>query len=374
MQTPTRGELERRLLRFDTREAWLAQRRQGLGCSELAAIAGRDSYKTAFGVWAEKHADPDAADDAPNSDERAWGTDSEHAILSHYGRRHPELHVVAYQHAILPHPKEPWLFGTPDAIAYESDSSSARVVRIIDAKRDNSPLAEYGEPGTDHVPQRMVFQGAGLCEVVDVAPECTFAVTRFGRPPLEWPVHRDPELAELLLDFGRSWHKRFLEGDERPEVDGSEGCKRYLQRRQREQGRPVLLKPTARLVSLLLRRQTAALLAERNQGDVELAQQELVALLEGAEGAEGLFTYKRTRDNVGVDFEQAYLRLLAEYAGRTTPAEAVELDRALRAEAVKVLRAGSFRFLPKITSTETLGALLSSLEPEPSAQGEAVGA
>lgn len=69
-----------------SKEAWLLERRRGIGASELAAAAGIDPFKSRYTLWCEKSGlIPEAPGDADDISEAAvWGAKLEPAIAEHF--------------------------------------------------------------------------------------------------------------------------------------------------------------------------------------------------------------------------------------------------------------------------------------------------
>jgi putative phage-type endonuclease len=76
------------------RQAWLEERRLGIGGSDIAAIMGLSEYKTAYEVWLEKTGRVEAASDdaelCPGGKKEAayWGTEIEELLLKAFNEAH----------------------------------------------------------------------------------------------------------------------------------------------------------------------------------------------------------------------------------------------------------------------------------------------
>ena len=93
------------------RERWLAERRMGLGGSEVAALFGLHPYKSALEVYADKIGrgpDNDAGEVA------LWGQIFEEPILTEYARRSGR--EILHSNELLIRHDRPWHRCTPDAI------------------------------------------------------------------------------------------------------------------------------------------------------------------------------------------------------------------------------------------------------------------
>lgn len=141
-----------------TRESWLAERRTGIGSTDIAPILGLSPWRTALEVWMEKRG---LLSGERTSPEMQWGLRLEPVIAAAYteatGRelRQPEM---------LRHPDHPQLLATIDRLADD------RIVELKSARFASG----WGEPGTDEVPESYLVQVQGQMlvsgqEVADVA-------------------------------------------------------------------------------------------------------------------------------------------------------------------------------------------------------------
>lgn len=73
-------------------EAWRAERRKGVGGSDVAAIMGMSPYKSPYEVWAEKTGVVEPAD-LSGVERVMWGNVLEPVVGDHYRELHPEREV-----------------------------------------------------------------------------------------------------------------------------------------------------------------------------------------------------------------------------------------------------------------------------------------
>lgn len=146
-------------LQQDNRAAWLAERRKGVGGSDVAAILGLDPYKTPYQVWRDKlglDADEDAGDAARR------GKFLEDAVLARYAE---DLKPVSMDLQV-PH-ENGWRRGNQDARATLADG----LRRCVEVKTVNRHVhrLEWGAPWTDEVPDRALCQGLWYADLDDAA-------------------------------------------------------------------------------------------------------------------------------------------------------------------------------------------------------------
>jgi putative phage-type endonuclease len=128
------------------REQWLAERRTGLGASDAAAVVGVSPWKSALAVYLDKtgQAGPDI-ETAP----MRWGTKLEPVILAAYEEE--TGNAIERPGIIMRHPERPWQLCTLDGWIPGQ--------RVIEAKTANQFAAdEWGEPGTDEIPDAYMCQ------------------------------------------------------------------------------------------------------------------------------------------------------------------------------------------------------------------------
>lgn len=134
------------------RQAFLAERRKGLGGSDVAAILGLDPRTTPYKVWCEKVGRelPEKA----NTHAMRRGNFLEAAVLRRYAKMVNPAEVVPQ----VPHCADGgWRRGNQDARIVMPDGTR----RCLEIKSVNRHVfkEDWGEPWTDEVPDRALCQG-----------------------------------------------------------------------------------------------------------------------------------------------------------------------------------------------------------------------
>lgn len=171
-----------------TRAEWLADRKTGIGGSDIAAILGLSKWRTPLDVYLDKRGEA-----APQDENEAmhWGNVHEAAIRSHYeavtGRR----------------------VTVPGMIRGEDASHIANVDgitddgRILEIKTARYPDG-WGEPGSDQVPMHYLLQVQWYMAITSL-PVADVAVLIGGNEFRLYEVPADPELhttmQEAAADF-----------------------------------------------------------------------------------------------------------------------------------------------------------------------------
>src|SRR6267142_895625 len=195
----------------EARTAWLEERRTGIGGSDAAAILGLNPYATALDVWLDKKGIKIPG--RPGREFLWWGQALE-AIIR---RRYEETSGIRLvkPEAMLRHPQHDCLIASPDGLAVDG-------TRGWEGKPANVRMAaQWGEPGTDEIPQAYLIQ---CCHYMLVTQRGRWDVSALlgGSDFRTYAIHADDDLLESIRQRLVEWWERFIVGNEEPEVDGSE--------------------------------------------------------------------------------------------------------------------------------------------------------
>lgn len=193
------------------REQWLAERRTGIGGSDVAAILGLSPFKTAFEVWLDKTS-AELTQSATDDLERIqFGRLMEDIIAREYARR--EGVKVRRRNELVRHPRYPWMIANPD--------------RLIDGKRCGLEcknvdamafrLGDWGQPGTDQAPDEYVLQCQHYMVVLDY-PVWHLAACVGGNRLLTFVIERDNELAGMIVEAEHEFWE-CVEQQRRPPIE-----------------------------------------------------------------------------------------------------------------------------------------------------------
>lgn len=278
-------------------EAQLAQRRKGLGGSEIAAVLGLDPFRTALDVYAEKRglAPPFTG----NAQTRA-GQRLEPAILRWYAEETGRELVPSP--GTVAHPREPWMLCTPDALVREVGDAAPIEVGGLEAKNRNAYAKGWGESGTELIPDSVALQ-CHWSLAVTLYPWWDVAVLLGGWDFRTYRVRRDPDLArELVARASVFWHEHVLAGVA-PKVVGRDNPNLgRLLRQATEQLRPSSPAIEEQLADLKAARRKLADAATDVDG-IEAALKEYIGDAAGIAGLTALVTWKQDRDSAVVDYK-----------------------------------------------------------------------
>lgn len=208
------------------RTAMLAERRSGIGGSDIAAALGLSPYKTPYALWLEKTGRDTIAEPDDEARERMhWGTVLEDVVAREYMARTGAR--VQRINATLRHPAHAWALANIDRAVTEPgrraswSDGQARVIGaggILECKTAHAMAlrgAEWGEPGTDQVPQSYYLQALwymGITRVDRADIACLFGGQRFAIYPLAF----DAGLFDDILNQAGEWWQRHVIADTPP--------------------------------------------------------------------------------------------------------------------------------------------------------------
>lgn len=200
---------------MNAREQWLAERRKGIGGSDIAAILGLSPYRTPMDVYLEKRGETQ-----PRGDDQAmyWGTVLEDVVAGEYQKRTGRK--VQRVNQMLRHPEHEFMLANIDrAIVNPNISGTVRwkdgrltTDRILECKTANSYSADqWGDAGTDNVPDAYLLQcqwylGITRADVADLA------VLIGGSDYRIFSMQRDDGLIGDMIEAAAEFWKRVQEG------------------------------------------------------------------------------------------------------------------------------------------------------------------
>jgi putative phage-type endonuclease len=183
----------------DDHAAWLAERRTGIGGSDVAAILGLSRWKTPLDVYLDKRGE---LPPQPDNDAMLWGRILEPVILAEFSRRHGV--AVEKPDGVVRDPQFPWMLASLDGWAPEMDA----VVEVKTARSADG----WGEPGTDEIPAYYETQVAHYLAVTGA--RLAFIPVLIGAADFRvYQVERDDSFIADLFEAERAfWHDHVLAG------------------------------------------------------------------------------------------------------------------------------------------------------------------
>jgi putative phage-type endonuclease len=197
----------------DSREAWLARRRSGIGASEIAIVLGASGWGSILGLYYKKLDGEDPIEDEPEEHQR-WGTLLQDAILGELAHR-AGVEIAARE----PHLRSTvhnWMLATPDAITTAGEPMECKNI-------------SYGFDEDDWevgIPEKYYLQCQHQMATTG-ASRCLFGVLLWGsRMIWEW-VPRDESVIAKIVKHGSAFWQRVLTRQE-PPSDGHPDARRIL--------------------------------------------------------------------------------------------------------------------------------------------------
>jgi putative phage-type endonuclease len=192
------------------REDWLQERMSGVGGSDSAAALGLSPYKTTYELWLEKTKQL-AAEDIDGLERIQFGRIMEDIIAREYARRNDVK--VRRRNQIVKHSKYPWMLANVDRIV--EGARRGLECKNVDGMAFRS--GEWGEPGSDQVPEHYLMQCHHYMIVLDY-PEWHLAACVGGNRLETFVIRRDAELEEMIVEGEHEFWRR-VEKHDAPEPD-----------------------------------------------------------------------------------------------------------------------------------------------------------
>jgi putative phage-type endonuclease len=252
---------------FD-RAAWLSDRRNAIGASDVAAILGVSPWQSAWDVWADKTG---RLSDWQGNTATRLGQHFERAVLDVAEEKLGELRRnIRIVHETLP-------------IAATLDAQCVQTMRPVEAKTTGlaGPVyGDWGTEGTDEVPSNYLVQVHAqlLCTKADLA--YLFALLP-GRGVVQYEIQRSDKLCDQLANILNDWWQKHVVKDVEPSRD--KATLEIVKRLKREPKKTVELGPTEWALSQNLAAKKEAIKELTEQK--EAIESQLLAALSDAEQA-----------------------------------------------------------------------------------------
>ncbi|MFZ0324593.1 MAG: YqaJ viral recombinase family protein [Actinomycetes bacterium] len=201
-------------------DAQLADRRNHLGASDIAVLAGVSPYATPFELYLEKigELDPDAKRTDADRERMERGHRLEDVALD-WDADIRGLSIERIRRDIV-HPRLPFIVVHPDARV----KPWRQTRRLLEAKTSARKWDVVPQHIEAQVQAQMAATGADVADIV---------VLGFDGPPTVFEVPRNEELIAGLEDLASSFWDRVQRRDP-PPMDGSRATSRWLDRLFRE--------------------------------------------------------------------------------------------------------------------------------------------
>lgn len=297
------------------RAAWLAQRRKGLGGSDIAAVMGLSPWRSPLDVYLDKvgEAQPDETNEA-----QYWGLTLEDVVAREYAARTGRK--VQRVNAVLQHPEHPWMLGSIDRaiVAYGSRARLDATGRLAGAEAvlECKTVSAYaagdwqGLDGSDALPVYYAAQAMWYLAITGL-PWCDVPALIGGQRFVVRRVERDDETIRGMVEQAEAfWRGHVLAQQPPPPRTGAEAAKLF----GRDTGEMVEIGHSAELVRVVdelraVRQQLQALehAEDRLRDQLQLAIGPAAGLAVNGQPA---VTWKAAKDSTVTDFKAAAAALL----------------------------------------------------------------
>ena len=188
-----------------------------LGSHDTSAISGLNPWRKPINVYMDKL---NLSLPQEPTERMRWGLTLQNPILNEFADRMGG--VTLEPERLIRHPTLPWFGGTPDAIIAGRKAG-------VDAKNVQFNRGEWGDEGSDQVPRYILFQCHHFMTLLDY--ERWYVAALFGGCELRvYEVERDAELSDMIIEMDGNFWNDHIQKEIPPEIDGSEGWKKYAER------------------------------------------------------------------------------------------------------------------------------------------------
>lgn len=275
----------REIQRFDPE-----YRRAHIGASEWPAICGLSPFRTPIDVWTSKVGGEEGD---VSSEAIDLGRDLESGILTNLVRR-IGVSLVRDRQVTHEHPTQRHLCATPDGELVDGDLAEIKVSGWFGRP---ASIMDWGEPGTDEVPEHVMAQvqaamhvtrAARLASVsgLDGPARCHVGAFLPRRGVCIYTVAYDEDLARMLEErVDAFW--RHVQTGEPPPPDASDGYLRHLAKRYPQPSKAKWIESDALTDALALDYRAAKDAAEAADKALTLARNRMCERIGDAEGIVG---------------------------------------------------------------------------------------
>lgn len=197
-----------------TREEWLLTRRQGIGGSDIAAIAGLNKYKSPMGVYLDKVGETPIEDTAGEA--AYWGNVLEEVVAKEFQERTGEK--VRRDNRMLAHPEHPYLMANLDRVVVGKKE-------ILECKTSSAYRLKEWE--SDEVPMEYLLQIMHYLAVTGYE-RAHIAVLVGGQKFIHKTIERDEELIQQIIDMASDFWNNHVMTKTPPPYDGSSATSNFL--------------------------------------------------------------------------------------------------------------------------------------------------
>jgi putative phage-type endonuclease len=201
------------------RKEWLEQRMQGIGGSDVSAILMQNPWRTPLDVYLEKTGRAETW--AVEPERVKWGKILEPVIAKEYAAQLELPPDELYEPGLLKHPQIPCILGTPDRM-FTTERRGLEIKAVNQFQK-----SEYGEEGTDQVPDHYLLQVAHYLFLTDFAL-WDLAVLFGGQHLGVFGIYRTSKLDAVIAEAAPKFWRDYVVADRCPPVDETDRYGKFL--------------------------------------------------------------------------------------------------------------------------------------------------
>lgn len=199
----------------------LTRKLNGISGSRIAAVAGLSPFLTVHDVWMEIFGLKPESEKTPDL---LRGIHLGPAICRWYQDiTKTKVLYVGSREKLYVHPEEPIVYCHPDGVIKKQD----KAIKVLEVKCPRFSN-DWGEPGTDQIPEYYLPQVMWECACVQVS-ECDVA-SLLNSDLNIYTVRYDPELFRALVEIAKKFWAEYVETQTPPPVDASTSARNMLMR------------------------------------------------------------------------------------------------------------------------------------------------
>lgn len=192
-------------------------RRTYLGSHDTAAIFGMHPFLKPMNIYMNKVG---MSAERGTTEVMEWGLRNQPAILAKFAER---MKFDLEPERFIRHPTLEWFGGTPDA-------TIAGFKAGVDAKNIGFNRGEWGEDGTDQIPEYVAIQCHHFMTLMDY--ERWYVAVLFGGCHFRvFQVERDTEISDMILEADAEFWRDHVLADVPPPVDDTFAWRKYIDRK-----------------------------------------------------------------------------------------------------------------------------------------------
>lgn len=199
-----------------SRDEWLKMRRNGIGGSDISAIAGLNKYKSAMSVYLDKVGETEIEDVAGEA--AYWGNVLEDVVAKEFQSQ--TGHKVRRDNRMLAHPNHPYMIANLDRVLVGKKE-------ILECKTSSAYRLKEWE--ADEIPAEYIIQVMHYLAVTGYEA-AWIAVLVGGQKFIYKRIERDEEMIQFIIEIASDFWNNHVLKRVPPAYDGSKASSDLLGR------------------------------------------------------------------------------------------------------------------------------------------------